>query len=43
MAEEKCKIHENHVDYIVDGRLHHPYGDHGDDHGPVETVENTKK
>jgi hypothetical protein len=23
------------VDYIVDGRLHHPHGDHCDDHGPV--------
>ena len=35
--------HGDHVDYIVNGRLHHPHGDHCDDHGPVETVENTKK
>ncbi|HTV47571.1 MAG TPA: hypothetical protein VMG59_03920 [Phycisphaerae bacterium] len=27
--------HGNHVDYLVDGRLHHPHGDHCDDHGPV--------
>jgi hypothetical protein len=24
------------VDYVVDGRLHHPHGDHCDDHGPVQ-------
>ncbi|MEM1083560.1 MAG: hypothetical protein AAGI48_05520 [Verrucomicrobiota bacterium] len=30
--------HGDHVDYIVDGRLHHPHGDHCDDHGPVEVV-----
>jgi hypothetical protein len=24
------------VDYVVDGRLHHPHGDHCDDHGAVE-------
>ena len=23
------------VDYLVDGHLHHPHGDHCDDHGPV--------
>src|SRR3981189_2409398 len=28
--------HGNHVDYLVNGRLHHPHGDHCDDHGPVE-------
>lgn len=28
--------HGDHVDYIVDGRLHHVHGDHCDDHGPVE-------
>ncbi len=27
---------EAHVDYLVNGRLHHPHGDHCDDHGPVE-------
>jgi hypothetical protein len=26
------------VDYLVDGRLHHPHGDHCDDHGPVNVV-----
>ena len=30
--------HGNHVDYLVDGRLHHPHGDHCDDHGPVQIV-----
>lgn len=27
--------HGDHIDYIVDGRLHHQHGDHCDDHGPV--------
>lgn len=30
--------HGDHLDYLVDGRLHHPHGDHCDDHGPVEVV-----
>lgn len=30
--------HGDHVDYIVDGRLHHPHGDHCDDHGEVNIV-----
>ncbi len=30
--------HGDHICYIVDGRLHHPHGDHCDDHGPVELV-----
>ncbi|MBK1643782.1 hypothetical protein CKO25_03730 [Thiocapsa imhoffii] len=30
--------HGDHVDYLVDGRLHHHHGDHCDDHGPVELV-----
>ncbi len=25
--------HDGHIDYVVDGRLHHPHGDHCDDHG----------
>jgi hypothetical protein len=25
----------DHVDYLVNGHLHHPHGDHSDDHGPV--------
>ncbi len=32
--------HGDHTDYLVDGRLHHPHGDHCDDHGPVEVVKN---
>ena len=28
--------HGDHVDYLVAGRLHHPHGDHRDDHGPVQ-------
>ena len=28
--------HGDHVDYVVEGHLHHPHGDHGDDHGPVD-------
>lgn len=31
--------HGDHIDYIVNGRLHHQHGDHCDDHGPVEIVE----
>lgn len=30
--------HGDHIDYLVDGRLHHPHGDHCDDHGPIEVV-----
>jgi hypothetical protein len=30
--------HGDHIDYLVDGHLHHPHGDHCDDHGPVETA-----
>jgi hypothetical protein len=26
------------VDYLVDGRLHHPHGDHCDDHGPLNVL-----
>lgn len=26
----------DHVDYLVNGHLHHPHGDHCDDHGSVE-------
>jgi len=28
--------HGDHTDYLVDGKLHHPHGDHCDDHGEVE-------
>jgi hypothetical protein len=27
--------HGDHVDYVVDGHLHHPCAKHCDDHGPV--------
>ena len=30
--------HGDHVDYLVNGRLHHQHGDHCDDHGPVQIV-----
>lgn len=30
--------HGNHIDYLVDGRLHHSHGDHCDDHGPLTVV-----
>ena len=36
-AHEKVP-HGDHVDYLVEGRLHHPHGDHCDDHGPVTVV-----
>ena len=30
--------HGDHVDYLVDGHLHHPHGDHCDDHGEVAST-----
>jgi len=27
--------HGDHLDYLVDGHLHHPHGEHCDNHGPV--------
>ena len=33
--------HDGHLDYIVDGKLHHQDGDHCDDHGPICIVDNT--
>ncbi len=27
--------HGDHVDYLVEGHLHHPHAGHCDDHGPV--------
>lgn len=32
--------HGDHIDYLVDGRLHHPHGDHCDDHGPLDVLDN---
>lgn len=31
--------HGDHVDYLVDGHLHHPHGRHCDNHGPLEVIE----
>lgn len=31
--------HGDHMDAIHEGRLHHHHGDHCDDHGPVEVVQ----
>ena len=28
--------HGDHVDYLVDGHLHHPHNGHCDNHGPVK-------
>jgi hypothetical protein len=28
--------HGDHVDFLVEGRLHNPHGDHCHDHGPLE-------
>src|SRR5579862_988095 len=30
--------HGDHVDYLVEGRLHHPHKDHCDDHGAISTA-----
>ncbi|MFC4075961.1 hypothetical protein [Salinithrix halophila] len=30
--------HEDHYDYLVNGRLHHLHEDHCDDHGPIDIV-----
>lgn len=30
--------HGDHVDYLVKGHLHHPHGNHCDDHGVLEVV-----
>jgi hypothetical protein len=34
--------HGDHVDYLVDGHLHHPHNGHCDDHGPVTIVPSSK-
>lgn len=31
--------HGDHIDYLVDGHLHHPHGNHCDDHGVLEVIE----
>jgi hypothetical protein len=30
--------HGDHVDYVVAGHLHHPHGDHCDDHGAIDVT-----
>jgi hypothetical protein len=30
--------HGDHVDYLVQGHLHHPHGEHCDDHGKLRTA-----
>ena len=30
--------HGDHIDYLVDGRLHYPHSDHCDDHGTVKVI-----
>lgn len=34
-SAHEANLQGNHVDDIVDGRLHHPNGKHCHDHGPV--------
>lgn len=33
-------MHDGHIDYIVNGKLHHQNGEHCEDHGPIFIVEN---
>ena len=37
-AAAEAVPHGNHTDYRVSGHLHHPHGDHCDDHGPLTTA-----
>lgn len=30
--------HDDHIDYLVGGHLHHPHGSHCDNHGTIELV-----
>lgn len=30
--------HGDHIDYLVNGRLHHPHDEHCDDHGPLDSA-----
>jgi hypothetical protein len=38
-AGHELVMHENHVDYVVDGHLLHQHGDHLDDHGALHVAE----
>ena len=39
-CEHEAVLHGDHIDYIVDGRLHQQHEGHCDDHGSVETLTN---
>lgn len=43
MCGHPAIYHDGHLDYIVDGKLHHPDGDHCDDHGPICVIDNTSE
>ncbi|MBK8149177.1 MAG: hypothetical protein IPK58_13465 [Acidobacteria bacterium] len=30
--------HDDHIDFLVNGRIHHRHGEHCDDHGPVTVM-----
>ena len=30
--------HGDHIDYLVDGHLHHPHNGHCDNHGPIDVI-----
>ena len=38
-AVRPCHSGPDHVDYRVSGHLHHPHGDHCDDHGPLASAQ----
>lgn len=33
--QQEMVPHGDHTDYLAAGHLHHPHGDHCDDHGPL--------
>lgn len=37
-CEHQAVPHAGHVDYLVEGHLHHPHGPHCDDHGAVHAA-----
>jgi hypothetical protein len=39
-CEHESVVHGDHIDYIVDGRLHYKHNEHCDDHGSVEVLAN---
>lgn len=36
-------LHDGHIDYIVDGKLHHPEGDKCHDHGPIMVIDTSNE